>query len=230
MYQMYVEDRKIDIELLNLSTGQFLAQACSSLCEKKYLYLGSNVANCAAYYFYSDQCMLRYDNNLHISYKTFAERLLLSPPSIDDFGKHQQQEVEWLIYNEFLEVGLDGVVRIKNIHAVGFLGEIYRNGCLSYLSYSREQQLVLDSMLDDGLLSAESTLFSRPEADYLDFHLNRRKFINSLDLRNKYAHGSHSGSQGDENQVRNDYLQLLKIVICVVLKINNDLCGLHSLE
>ena len=85
-------------------------------------------------------------------------------------------------------------------------------------------------MLNDGLLRTGSSLFSQPEADYIDFHLNRRKFINSLDLRNKYAHGSHAGSQEDENQVRNDYLQLLKTVVCVVLKIKDDLCGLQSVE
>jgi hypothetical protein len=230
MYQMYVEDQEIDIQLLSLSTDPLVVSACSSLCEPKYCYLGSQAAENAVYYLYSDQCMLHYDHILNISHESFAKRLLASPPSLDDFDEYQHREIEWLISVGYLEIDVDRVVHIKNMYAVGFLGEIYRNGCLAYLSYSREQQLVLDTMLDNGTLRAESSLFSRPEADYINFHLNRCKFINSLDLRNKYAHGSHGGSQEDESELRNDYLQLLKILVCVALKINDDLCQACSLK
>lgn len=154
MYQMYVEDQEIDIQLLNLSTDQFSISACSSLCEKKYCYISSQAAKRAEFYLYSDQCMLHYDHNLCISHESFAQRLVDSPPTLENFDEYQRREIEWLINIGYLEVGDDKVLRIKNMHAVGFLGEMHRNGCLVYHSYSREQQLLLDKMLDDGSIRA----------------------------------------------------------------------------
>jgi hypothetical protein len=230
MYQMYVQDGEIDIELLRLSSDQFMVSSCPSLCENKYCYLGSQAAQSAVFYLYSDQCMLSYDHTSGTSHESFARRLLDSSPSFDQFDESQHREIEWLASVGYLEVDHDNIVRIKNMYAVGFLGEIYRNGCLAYHSYPPKQRLILDAMLDDGSLKSESRLFSQLEADFIDFHLNRRKFINSLDLRNKYAHGSHAGSQEDERELRSDYLQLFKILACVVLKINDDLCLSHSIE
>jgi hypothetical protein len=230
MYQMYVQDGEIDIELLRLSTDQFMVAACPSLCENKYCYLGSQAAQSAVFYLYSYQCMLSYDHTSETSHESFARRLLDSSPSLDQFDERQHREIEWLVSLGYLEVDHDNIVRIRNMYAVGFLGEIYKYGCLAYHSYPPKQRLILDSMLDDGSLKSESGLFSQLEADFIDFHLNRRKFINSLDLRNKYAHGSHAGSQEDERELRSDYFQLLKILVCVVLKINDDLCQSHSIE
>ena len=74
-----------------------------------------------------------------------------------------------------------------------------------------------------GDLVLETSLFSSLERDYLNYHLNKSTFINSLDLRNRYAHGSNPNSNGDENAFVQDYLQLLKVMILIVLKINDDL-------
>ncbi len=157
--------------------------------------------------------------------RPFARRLVQSAPRLSDFEAYQKQEIDWLISRGYLEVNLESVVQMKNVFGIVFLGEIHRHGCLNYNYYSGEAKDTLDSMIGDGILKSESTLFSRPEMDYIDFHLNRHRFTNSLDLRNKYAHGSHSGSQGGEDDSKHDYLQLLKILVCVVLKINDDLCA-----
>lgn len=79
-------------------------------------------------------------------------------------------------------------------------------------------------MIKDGTLGVQSSLFSEPEAQYLDYHLNQHTYINSLDLRNKYSHGSHSGPGESEKEHEVNYYQLLKIMVCIVLKINDEFC------
>jgi hypothetical protein len=78
----------------------------------------------------------------------------------------------------------------------------------------------MDKMIDDGFMVAESKLFSRQEQKYLNFYLNKKEFTNGLDLRNKYLHGSNSGSESTQ---KNDYNVLLKILILIVEKVKDDL-------
>ncbi len=72
-----------------------------------------------------------------------------------------------------------------------------------------------------GIVTFESTLLSRNEQDYLDFYLNKSKFTNGYDLRNSYLHGT---NVYDENQHQADYYSILKLLIIIVIKINDDLC------
>jgi hypothetical protein len=232
-FQMFVEDGHVDLELMSLSSNKFLVTTCKSLLPSKYCYLNSRDAEIATYYFYSDQCMLHYDSKSEVSHETFAQRLLKSSPRQSDFEDYQQSELDWLVSKGYLHINDGDIVEFANIHAVAFLGEIHRNGCLCYHSYSGQAKSVLDRMLSEGTLKSESSLFSRPEQDFVDFHLNRHKYINSLDLRNKYAHGSHAGTQGGEGEAQHDYLQLLKILVCVILKMNDDICTkseMHSVS
>lgn len=63
-----------------------------------------------------------------------------------------------------------------------------------------------------------NTLFSKPEADYLNYVLNRSEFSNGLDLRNKYIHDTNSLK---EEVFYNDYL-LLRILVLIALKIQDE--------
>jgi hypothetical protein len=75
-------------------------------------------------------------------------------------------------------------------------------------------------MEQKGILKFDNTLFTIEERKYLNYYLNKKEFSNSLDLRNKYLHGTNSSSE-DEQQ--NDYLRLLKLIILVIYKIKDDL-------
>ena len=54
-----------------------------------------------------------------------------------------------------------------------------------------------------------------------DYYLNKSEFTNGLDLRNKYIHDT--GSL-DENIQRQDYTVLLKLMIILIIKINEEFC------
>lgn len=223
-YQMFVDDKQIDLELLSLDNNRFLLSLCGSLLKGKYCYIQSRECFDAMNLFYSDQCMLNYDSKSKISYGTFARRIVKAKPKQSDFEEYQQPELDWLVSKGYLEITKEGVIQFQSIYKAVILGEIFRKGCLCYYSYSGEAKAVLDMMLVEGSIKAETSLFSKPEQDYIDFHLNRHKYINALDLRNKYVHGSYAGRQTNESEALHDYLQLLKILICIILKINDDLC------
>ena len=57
--------------------------------------------------------------------------------------------------------------------------------------------------------------------------LNKKTFTNGMDIRNKYLHGSNNAS---ENAQQNDYYILLRILILILLKIEDDLIIRHSLN
>ena len=72
-----------------------------------------------------------------------------------------------------------------------------------------------------GDIRYENALFSKPEQDYLNYVLNKSEFSNGLDLRNRYSHDTCSL---DEKTQRQDYLEPLKIMVFIIIKINEEFC------
>ena len=82
-----------------------------------------------------------------------------------------------------------------------------------------EQQVA--ALVGTGDLCYGSTLFSKPEQNYLNYILNKKEYSNGLDLRNKYAHDT---CPLDEKTQQYDYWELQKIMVLIILKINEELC------
>jgi hypothetical protein len=75
------------------------------------------------------------------------------------------------------------------------------------------QRKEVDNLVNKGLLKSESSLFSKPEQDY---------------LRNMYGHGTQP--LGDENIHYSNYIRFLKLFILIILKINDKLCVKDDLK
>ncbi len=88
--------------------------------------------------------------------------------------------------------------------------------CTSYWKKDLIDQLVVSGDLRYG-----SSLFSEPEQKYLNYMLNKKDYSNGLDLRNRYIHGSNTL---EEQQHQIDYITILKLMIVVVIKINEEFC------
>lgn len=86
--------------------------------------------------------------------------------------------------------------------------------------YHPELKSMIDTLIASGEMESENTLFSRPEQDYLNFMLNRSKFSNGLDLRNRYLHGTYSHQS--ENQQMQDYIHFLNMMILIIGKIYEE--------
>ena len=76
-------------------------------------------------------------------------------------------------------------------------------------------------MIDNREVQVSSKRLSKPEVQYIDYILNKREFSNGLDLRNKYIHDSISK---DETRQNYDYAILVKIMIILIIKINEEFC------
>ena len=91
--------------------------------------------------------------------------------------------------------------------------------CPNYYSPSLRKQVA--SLVEAGDLCYGSTLFSKLEQNYLNYILNKKEYSNGLDLRNKYAHDT---CPLDEKTQQYDYWELQKIMVLIILKINEELC------
>ena len=71
-----------------------------------------------------------------------------------------------------------------------------------------------------GLIARNNQLFSVPETNYLNYMLNRSEYSNGKDLRNKYIHSTYPMEEDVQMQ---DYMDLLKIMIIIIGKNNEEI-------
>lgn len=138
-----------------------------------------------------------------------------------DFHDYQLQRMQWLFDNELIIENGDGFIKLVDFNTVYILKELYYEDALSYWHYNEAIRSLIDDFERRKYVVFESTLLSRNEQDYLDYYLNKSKFTNGFDIRNRYLHGTNGN---DENQYKADYYLILKLFIIIVIKINDDLC------
>ena len=139
---------------------------------------------------------------------------------ITDFEEYMQRDVEWLLERGYIFEDNDKRVCINKEKAY-ILKELFENGVLSVSYFGGTIRKELDNYIQSGQLTLEKTLFTRQEQDFLDYMLNVQQFNNGPELRNKYVHGTYPL---DEKHQERDYLELLKIMILIIIKINEEFC------
>lgn len=221
-FNYLVEDGKIDPELLQISSTHLFFKDVKSLLKNKYVYSNGREYDLITYYFFSDQCMLSYVEKKKKSYKNFYELLLTEKIKKEEVVKYEQSSLKKLIDDNYIYIDDDGYIRIKNIVQITILYDLYNNDVISYWKLNEKQRKEIDVLVEKGLLRFESTLFSKPEQDYLNYYLNKSEFINSLDLRNMYGHGTQPF--GNEDIHHSNYIRFLKLFVLIIIKINDELC------
>ena len=100
---------------------------------------------------------------------------------------------------------------------------------MQYWKYSDQERNIIDDLAVKRIVEFESSLLSRPESDYFNFILNKAKFNNGLDLRNKYIHTQPYISK--DGYIHNqNYLVFLRLFIIALIKINDDYCTRDMLD
>ncbi len=135
-------------------------------------------------------------------------------------NQHQQENVQWLIEHDIVKENSDGYLKL-NISKVFILKDLYEHDVICPQYFDSELKIIIDEWCRNGALRLADSLFSEPEQDYLNYELNKSSYSNGLDLRNKYAHSTYP--EDEKTQVM-DYIILLKIMILVVTKINEEFC------
>ncbi|OJU55150.1 MAG: hypothetical protein BGN96_12505 [Bacteroidales bacterium 45-6] len=220
-YKLYCENGEIDFGLFEMSSESYAYKQIPSFIDKKYCYLRSEALNTVIRMFFSDQSGLYYVESFKDKrYSCLHDLILSENVPYDNFLDYQKIGINHLISGHFLEIDEDGFVRFCNTNQIFILKQIYLKGVLSYWHYDIECREILDELIADNSLDTESTLFNKLECEYLNYYLNDREFTNGLKLRNRFAHGTNSDSEGE---IKNMYYILLRIIVLTILKVDNDL-------
>lgn len=215
-FKMFCEDGEIDRGLYEMSSGSIKFGTIPSLINNKYAYCNCDKLRDELHAVFSDQSLLAYIEKTKGKYKSLYELICNESVSLSDFNAFQKNNIEWLIERGTIYCEEDSL--LFNPERLAVLYELYHKEviCLQY-----HKSDMLKEMINNGEVIVESTLLSRLESQYFDYCLNKAEFTNGLDLRNKYIHDT---ATTDEERHKDDYIILLKLMIILVIKINEEFC------
>lgn len=220
-YNTLIEDGTIDQELIQMSSSSFKNKDIKSFKNKKYVYSSSDWYKTASFLLFSDQSSIFYLPNKEEKHKNFFNLIISGKLARCDFKEYQLKRMQWLFDNNLIFENNSGHIEFVDQKVILLLKELYYKEVISYWHYPEEIQILIDELSSCNFVEFESSLFSRNEQDYLDYYLNKSKFTNGHDIRNKYLHGTNTN---DEKQYEIDYYLILKLFVIIVIKINDDLC------
>ena len=212
-YNMFVSDGYIDRELFEMSSEHIVFSSIKSQLKNKYAYFDDKNTRIAMHYLFSDQSILSYTDKTEDKYHTLFALLKSEYMVFDDFKDHQKSGIDWLIENKYLCITSSGTLALCR-GKVLMLKEYYDNDVLC-LKYSKHAKDCFENLF------VVDTLFSKPEQNYLNYMLNKSIYSDGKDLRNKYIHSTYPR---DEETQKKDYIDLLKIMIIIIVKINEEFC------
>lgn len=218
-YKLYCEDGKIDHELLELETCSEKIDRIPSLRGNKYIYTTGDENATAQFLLFSNQSVLGWVESCGHKYETLYELLRKETVRLEDFANFQKRDLQWLIQRNLLATDPIGAI-IPAWKKVRLLKDLYDKGVIVNGYYS-DCNAALEELQRQGFIRCESSLFSVPEQQYLNFVLNQAEYSNGHQLRNKYVHGSYPL---DETKQQQDYTELLKIMVLIIIKINEEFC------
>lgn len=215
-YKMYVDIGNIDRELFEIASSPMSFKTIPSQISNKYAYINSDILKHELFLLFSDQSMLAYIP-AYKGYNKFADLIIDNRINLSDYKQYNKPYLEFLIGRNTISIDDSGEIKANDMR-ISLLRDLYDNDviCLKYCDEYRE---IIEELNLKGDIQIDSTLFTRPESDYLNYMLNNSTFSNGLYLRNRYAHGTYSK---DENEQARDYISILKIAMMVLLKITEE--------
>jgi len=112
-----------------------------------------------------------------------------------------------------------GILKIDRV-TLGICKLLFDNNFIRNHDHNIEKEFI-----KKGYLIPCSKLFSPAEANYLNYNLNNSKYGDGRALSNKYRHGD--VTQEDEKIIYTDYLIGLRMLILIIVKINDELCTVN---
>lgn len=221
-FKLYVEDGKIDQELLSITSKSPEYGEVPSQLPDKYVYTTDNpeISEIMRTLF-SDQSALTYINDI-LTDEDFASLLTNHNIAYRDFHDYQKQSLDKLIALDIVKKTPKHLT-FKSNRQILILRNLRQTGVLNYYHYSNDDKDEINSMVDKGWLMKKGTLLTIPESKYFSYYLNQKEFSNGRDLRNIYMHGSMSKHDKlDEEKHYKTYIIALRLLIALTIKINDD--------
>lgn len=219
-FKLYVEDGYVDRKYFEFASTASKISDSKSMSNQKYIYPYGEDIYGMMNSIYSDQSMLTYDIKTRTSYNSLIELLENHNRKIEDFNWYNEKAINWLIEKEVLFTNEQGFLKPNKTKSY-ILEDLFHRGVICYSYLTKTQKIVVDDMIKSNDLVVENTLFSRMEQEYIDYMLNVQRFNNGPEIRNRYAHGTNSL---DENVQKRDYIELIKIFVLIIIKINEEFC------
>lgn len=218
-FDFFVREGEIIREIFENNSESMQFRNLSSMISNKYIYSSSvECDNCMACLF-SDQNTLSFTEKHGTKYHTFYELLRMENITKEDILPGNAPLVDFLIYKKCIEFDESLHIKLCN-ERVFLLHDLYKNQycCSSYIPFLEP---TIRALLASGDIRYASSLLSEPEQEYISYMLTKSDYSNGQDLRNKYIHGNYPS---DIAQHGKDYLEFLKILILIVININEEFC------
>lgn len=200
----------IDQELIQMSSSSLKIEDIKSFNEKKYVYPSNDWYKKASHLLFSDQSGIFFLLSKEKKYKNFFNLMVSGKITKNDFQEHQLKRMQWLFDNNLILESSKGYLEFVDPKVIEVLKEIYFNEVMSYWHYPDEIKESIEDLSKRNLVCFDSSLFSKNEKDYLDYYLNKSKFTNGHDIRNKYLHGTNTN---DDLCIKEDYSDIKNSVI-----------------
>lgn len=218
-YRLYALEGFIDFELLQVTTKTSGFEKIPSRIKRKYVYPCGDVYVKLSTYFFKSGSMLFDFQKYGSKYSCFYHLIISEDLTMTDFDSYEKEIIQKFIDDNYLILDQNGIVKPKNNIFFTVITILHNNDVLSYYHYPQHIRDEIDRMEKQKIVSFSASLFTKAERDFFNYYLNNR-FSNGLWLRNKYVHATNSH---DEKTQKNDYRILLKLLVLIVLKIEDDL-------
>lgn len=219
-YAVYSKRGEIDDDFFPFETLTSFS-SLMALEGKKYAVAGPEFER-LSYALFSDQCMLAYLHGPHENEPCFFDVMRKHHVTRHDYAEYLQTTIDMLIDADLiLEDGRDK--RLLPTPRAACIKLVWDYDAITLRRRTEEDSSVVESLVNDRILCYCDQLFAPVEADYLDYMFNDASFPNSLALRNRYDHAHSAIPNPQAEDIRDDYYQLLSILICITLKINEEL-------
>lgn len=215
-YSLYQENGEIDRGLLAYESDFKGIRFILSLQEIKYVYAKNGDFYREAKSLLTKNLMYGSNFDLHEN-ENLATLLFHHKVTLAEFHENVQKHIEWLIERGSVSI-IDDCLKL-NIHRYLVIRDIYENKNTTWEYWEEPERAVLQDLIDRGDVDVGSTLLSEQECDYFNFVMNRKQFSNGWNLRNSLLHGTKTFDNGALPTV---YIELLKIFVLVVIKINEE--------
>lgn len=219
-FRLFCEDGYVNHELLEISSGHVVFGEIGSTMRNKYAYVSSSSGlKQEMPLLFSNQTVMHYTKKTGSKYPTLAALLQAEYLTQADFEPYQQSNLTWLVERQTIRIDNNGFLHLNPFRAY-LLRDLYQNDVICPTYYNEILKKEVSKLIESGDIFYESTLFSRPEQSYLNYVLNKAEFSNGLDLRNKYIHDTNSLDMKVQHM---DYIIFLKIMVLIIIKINEEL-------
>lgn len=152
--------------------------------------------------------------------RSFADKIALCNIKEENVSEFAKDALGFLLDNHCVLIDDDGMLWLTGKAAA--LKRMWQYGSYPVAADTRFEDVYMQ-LVSDQEAEFYSALFSKEESDYLNYVFNGRGFSDSLGLRNKWAHGGGLDTDANSMETVSDYLMLLMVMICVLLKINEEL-------